>query len=168
MRPKAPRRLRTPWKETMVSSKFSRRPVVQQPPPVCKSKKKPIIIPPPPPPPHNTLRLDATWHGIDSFDIWRDLEESVELQPSYPDPGNVYAYSREGSDPWFDVWLTIVGTNLSGYYEWGGYPGWNCAASFAREIDPNVPLDTGILDADSTMPPDQASTYRLYSAYTTP
>ena len=152
----------------MVSSLFSRRPVVQQPPPVCKSKLPPPIIIPPPPPTHNSVRLDVTWAGIDQFSVFHEEEESVLLRPNYPTPPNVYTFSRGGPPNTFEVILLVDAGNLTATYEWNYPTGGKVAASINQPIDPDVPIDTGIQTAFATNPFGQDSTYRFYSTYTPP
>ena len=152
----------------MASSKFSRRPRIQQPPPVCRSGKIPIPPTPPPPEIDNVLKIDVTWEGYDSLNIWRELAETVTLAPAYDPDGAIYSYDRPGADPWLTIWMAIGPSGVNGYYEWGGDPGWNALANAVTEITYENPMDTGILPASETMPPGAISTFRLYTAYVAP
>lgn len=148
----------------MVSSKFSRRPVVQQPPPVCRSKKKPIIIPPPPP--ENKLWLKATWNDLCSDGVYRDLEETIEYDEEFPQdpPTSQYYADRTDERPFFTT--NIFHPDSGPYQLWYGWQGatWNAAAWCFLDLPGGPPVDIGPNPADRTGPLGKNSTYHIYSS----
>ncbi len=169
----------------MVSSKFSRRPVVQQPPPVCKSKKVPII-----PPTHGgTIHATATYDGLTMHGHDVHFEENVDLEPdmystqySYFDPifnpqhvhfdkivdpqAEPHPSLKLSSPGLFRITFGTIGPQLyTGYFWWLLPLGDTARADFdVVEIPDAPPVDTGIMTADSTTPTGQSATCRLYTS----
>ncbi len=148
----------------MVSSKFSRRPMIQQPPPVCKTKKFPIIPIPPPPPPHNRLWLTATWAGICSDFVYRSFSETIEFIEVFPDPGRNYNADRTGPPNDFKtsiLWPGFEPSKLS--FEWHTAT-WR-AIGYADVVLPQVPpVDIGPEPILTSFPLGAAGTWHIYTS----
>jgi hypothetical protein len=149
----------------MASSKFSRHPRVQQPPPVCKSGKIPIPLIPPPPHIPNSLWIVATWSGVCTDGIERQLQTTRKFPQAYPAPDGLYDYVGEGWPPDFRAIVPSLDTppytiafNFQG-------PGWYANAYSYATVPPGGEYDTGVLAADETWPLGQTATFRLYSDY---
>ncbi len=149
----------------MVSSKFSRRPVVQQPPPVCKSKKIPIIPIPPPPP--TRLWLHATWAGLCTDAVYRELDELIEYNEAFPQipPTSQYYADRTDVRPFFAT--NIFHPDSLPYQLYFGWQGttWNVAAWAYLTLPAAAPVDIGPSPADYTVPNSQAATFHIYTSY---
>lgn len=149
----------------MVSSKFSRRPVVQQPPPVCKSKLPPPI--PVPPPPQTHLWLHATWAGECTDSIYRELEEIIEYDEAFPQipPTDQYYAARTDIRPFFAT--NIFHPDSFPYQLWFGWQGttWNAGAWAYLELPAESPVDIGPSPADFTIPSGKTATYHIYTSY---
>jgi len=152
----------------MVSSKFSRRPIVQQPPPVCRSKPKPIVIIPPPP--HNTLWIHATWAGECTDGIYRELDEVIRYNETFPQdpPTSQYEATRADERPFFST--NIFHPDSEPYQLWFGWQGatWNAAAWAFLDLPGGPPVDIGPNNADLTGPRDRTATFHIYTTYTPP
>lgn len=140
----------------MTSSKFSNRKRIQQPPPVCK-KPYPPIIPLSP----GELRIIATWNGVCTDGITRNLVLNVKFNELYPTEGPVYHYE---SFPNGTAFITTLwgggGSHVDGQYAWSG-DGWYCAGFFSHVIPASGPFSTGPFQANSTGPVEQNSTWKL-------
>ncbi len=148
----------------MVSSKFSRRPVVQQPPPVCKSKLPPPIIVPPPPPPHDRLWLEATWAGVCSDFIFRSFSETIEFVEPFPDPGRNYNAIRLTPLPIFQasiLWPGFEPSKLS--FEWST-SSWRAIGYGDVNLPEVPPVDIGPEPLRESFPLGAIGTWRLYTS----
>ena len=148
----------------MVSSKFSRRPVVQQPPPVCKSKLPPPIPVPPPPPPHDRLWLTATWSGICDDSVFRSFSETIEFIEPFPDPSRRYNAFRPAPPHTFQasiLWPGFEPSKLT--FEWS--TGTWRAIGYADIILPQVPpVDIGPEPILSSFPIGATGTWHVYTS----
>lgn len=148
----------------MVSSKFSRHPVIQQPPPVCRSKPKPI--PPIPPPPHTRLWLHATWAGICTDWVYREFDEIIEFDESIPHEDRNYNASREANDIGYDfktsiLWPGFEPSKLT--FEWNTET-WRAIGYADINLPEEPPVDIGPYPVNSTFPIGQAGTFHIYTS----
>jgi len=142
-----------------MSSKFSRRHVIQQPPPVCRSKPKPLPLPPPSNP---IVKFVFAWNGLCSDYVERSMSYTVALEPNRPAEAYVFHDSigenyvlvtcwREDGDT-YGVSAQILGST------------WYANAYGHVPIPDVATFDSGEIPAESTLPPDQSATFRVYFA----
>lgn len=148
-----------------MSSKFSRRPVIQQPPPVCKSLKKKIqiIFPPPPPPAPTELWITGTWTDRCSDGTFRTLNTTAKFVEPYPAPGGEYSFQV-----FFGEGTFRGRTYLSTPFEWNlmymwDTQNWTATGFGYYEIPKSGPVDSGTQPAEHTDPLGRTSTFRIFS-----
>jgi hypothetical protein len=118
-----------------------------------------------PPPAYDELWITGTWAGICSDGVYREYETTRKLSPPYPDVAGIFSYEGDTDPPFFlpSVVFSDEMTDASVYW---GQPlplGFAKGESFLPPMDQTQPIDSGVLNAETTFPADQTCTFRFWT-----